>query len=65
MLTFTQTDTLYTVTETQMSFSDTRVMTIDYTKDLTKKRVNNEPFRGTLPADVRWFNNHYRKHFDK
>ena len=65
MLTFTQTDALYTVTETTMSFRDTQVMTIDYTKDLTRKRVNSEPFRDTLPADKKWFNNHYRKHLDK
>ena len=64
MLSFSKNDTgNFVVTQRTMSFTRTDVMTVEYTADLTQKRVNAEPFRPTNPADKAWFNKHHRKHF--
>jgi hypothetical protein len=63
MLAFKEENDLYVITESIMGFSSTSVKTVTYTKDLSRVKVNDEPWRDTYPAQRDWFNNHHLKHF--
>jgi len=65
MLKFEIHDDNYRITETVMSLRDTRLATLDYTRDLSKKRCDDDPWAPTIEADRDWFNKHYMKHFKK
>jgi hypothetical protein len=38
---------------------------IYYTKDIHKKRINDDPWRKTTMADREWFNKYYRPKFEE
>ena len=63
MLSFTKCSDGFLITEKQMSFTHTKVMTVTYSLDLKKKRVNNEPWRDTDQMDRDWFMKHYMEKF--
>ena len=66
MLEFSITDEgYYRITESMLSFIDTKVKTVDYKPDLSEHRVNNEPWRKVDEPTLEWFNKYYRPKFDK
>lgn len=64
MLTFKETEDHFVVIETTMSFDETRVREIKYSKDLNSVQIGDDPARCTHPEQVEWFEKHYRKHFE-
>jgi len=59
MLKFEKHDEFYRIVESILSFRDTKRMTVDYSLDLERKRVNAEPWRKTTDSDKKWFRDHY------
>ena len=65
MLTFSITDEHYVITEQVMSFRDTKIKVVKYSKDLMTVQVNNDPLRPSDANQRLWFENTYRKSFNK
>lgn len=65
MLTFKETAEHYLVIQTTMSFCNTEVQTVKYTKDLKQKQVENDPWVNTTPSCRDWFNKYYLPKFNK
>ena len=55
----------YLLTETRHSWTETVVTTVIYKKDLSMKKVHNDPWRKINEKDIEWFEKYYRKHFQK
>jgi len=55
----------FVVIQRIMGFCSTDTMTVEYTADLTQKRVNVEPWRPTSESDRKWFEDYYRAKFEK
>lgn len=55
----------YVITETIHSWNDTKISKVEYKRDLSEKRCENEPWRPVDKPTLEWFEKHYRKHFDK
>lgn len=65
MLTFEKTDNTYKVIEQILGFNDTKTKIVEYSLDLSKVRVNNDPWRETSEGQKNWFNKYMRKHFEE
>lgn len=49
----------YVVTETRMSWTDTRTLNVRYSPDLKRKQVGTDPWRDTTERDAEWFRKYY------
>jgi len=63
MLEFSTDDNHYIVTEKILGFSDTKVKTVKYKKDLSELQINNNPYRPVDQVTKDWFMKYYMKHF--
>ena len=64
MLSFKKVDEGYLVTEKSFSWTTTKTMTVLYSNDLSKKRIDNDPWIETTAADRAWFEKYYRQKFN-
>jgi len=55
----------FVITETSHGFIHTTTLTVEYSADLTRTRINKEPFRDTTAEEIAWFEKHYRTKFQK
>ena len=65
MLTFTKIDGDYLVTEHIMGWAKTWTTTVRYKPDLSEKQINKEPWQECDQRSKDWFNENYRKHYEK
>lgn len=63
MLFFSKLPDCFQILEKSHSQKATEIKVVQYSLDLTQKRVNLEEWRTTTLADIDWFNKHYKDKF--
>jgi len=63
MLEFTETNDCYVVTQHIMGFRGTETTVCQYKKDLSERKINNEPWQATDKPTRKWFRKYHMKHF--
>ena len=63
MLEFKKTGNGFEIIERILGFSSTQVNTVRYNHDISKCKVNNDPWHDTCQGQREWFEKYYRKKF--
>lgn len=65
MLTFEKTEDCYRITEKIMGARATKTTIVEYKHDLSKMRVNNDPWRKPSKSCIEWFNKYHLPKFEE